>query len=361
MRNTIITLFIFFQSFLSFGQYSSNGMILDENKMPLPGASVVNITQDKGVVTNFDGEFSIETKEGDVIEVSYVGYQAILIKNTFQNGTSFQLIPDSELEEVVITALGIKRAEKALGYSVQGIKASEISKVKASNVVNSLAGKIAGVSITGSAAGPSASSNINIRGASSLMGNNQPLFVVNGMPITNELYSFDDGLNGSSTIDFGNAVQIINTDDIDAISVLKGPAASALYGSRAANGVILIETKNGTFQKEGFGVELNTSIQFSNPLKLPHYQNEFGSGGGGKYSCLNGSTYIGANQNYDAYGENWGPRMNGQLIKQFNSNGEAVPFTPAPNNVRDFYQTGILQSTNVAINNSSATGQSRFS
>ena len=284
-----------------------------------------------------------------------------MIKNTFQNGTSFQLIPDSELEEVVITALGIKRAEKALGYSVQGIKASEISKVKASNVVNSLAGKIAGVSITGSAAGPSASSNINIRGASSLMGNNQPLFVVNGMPITNELYSFDDGLNGSSTIDFGNAVQIINTDDIDAISVLKGPAASALYGSRAANGVILIETKNGTFQKEGFGVELNTSIQFSNPLKLPHYQNEYGSGGGGKYSYLNGSTYIGANQNYDAYGENWGPRMNGQLIKQFNSNGEAVPFTPAPNNVRDFYQTGILQSTNVAINNSSATGQSRFS
>jgi TonB-linked SusC/RagA family outer membrane protein len=361
MRNTIITLFIFFQSFLSFGQYSSNGMILDEYKMPLPGASVVNITQDKGVITNFDGEFSIETKEGDVIEVSYVGYQALLIKNTFQNGTSFQLIPDSELEEVVITALGIKRAEKALGYSVQGIKASEISKVKASNVVNSLAGKIAGVSITGSAAGPSASSNINIRGASSLMGNNQPLFVVNGMPITNELYSFDDGLNGSSTIDFGNAVQIINTDDIDAISVLKGPAASALYGSRAANGVILIETKNGTFQKEGFGVELNTSIQFSNPLKLPHYQNEYGSGGGGKYSYLNGSTYIGANQNYDAYGENWGPRMNGQLIKQFNSNGEAVPFTPAPNNVRDFYQTGILQSTNVAINNSSATGQSRFS
>ena len=149
-----------------------------------------------------------------------------------------------------------------MGYSVQGISASEINKVKATNIVNSLAGKVAGVNITGSAAGPAASSNITIRGASSLMGNNQPLFVVNGMPITNELYGFDDGLNGSTSIDFGNAAQLINTDDINAISVLKGPAASALYGSRAANGVILIETKTGEYADEDLGVELNSSIQF---------------------------------------------------------------------------------------------------
>jgi TonB-dependent SusC/RagA subfamily outer membrane receptor len=113
------------------------------------------------------------------------------------------------------------------------------------------------------------------------MGNNQPLFVLNGMPITNDLYSFDDGLNGSSTIDFGNAAQLINSDDIENISILKGPAASALYGSRAANGVILVETKTGTYGADEFNVELTTGVQMANPLKLPNYQNTYGSGGGG--------------------------------------------------------------------------------
>jgi len=363
MQNYIIKASILLFSFVIQAQNPIKGYVLDENTFPLPGASVVNLSSNKGVITDFEGLFSIEANNGDVIELSYVGYlkQSITIEEPFTDDLNFQLVLDNSLDEIVITALGIKRSEKALGYSVQAIKAKEISKVKASNVVNALAGKIAGVSISGSSAGPTASSNITIRGASSLMGNNQPLFVVNGMPITNDLYSFDDGLNGSSTIDFGNAVQIVNTDDIEAISILKGPAASALYGSRAANGVILIETKTGDFQKKGFGVEVNTSIQFSNPLKLPNYQNEFGSGGGGKYSYINGSTYIGANQNYDAYGENWGPRLNGQLVKQFNSDGQAVPFSASPNNVRDFYQTGLLQSTNIAVNNSTDTSQSRFS
>lgn len=338
-----------------------NAIVVDENNFPLPGATVQILDSQAGVVTDFDGKFSIELSEESVVEISYIGYDKYILSAPFDGISQIQLTPANELGEVVITALGIRREEKALGYSVQGIKASEISKVKATNVVNSLAGKVAGVNITGSAAGPSASSNINIRGASSLMGNNQPLFVVNGMPVTNDLYTFDDGLNGSTSIDFGNAAQIINTDDIDAISVLKGPAASALYGSRAANGVILIETKTGNFSKKGLGVEVNTSIQISNPLKLPDYQNIYGSGGGGKYSYLNGSTYIGSNENYDAYGENWGPLMNGQLVKQFDSNGEAVPFTPSPNNIRDFYETAFTHSTNVAINSSSDKGQSRFS
>lgn len=348
-------------SFSLSAQNIFSGSVVDENGIPLPGASIVNSSSGEGVITDFDGKFSIRANEGSIIVISYVGYQNLSFSGPYTNSQLFKLQPDNELDEVVLTALGIKRAEKALGYSVQGLTASEVNRVKATNVVNSLAGKIAGVTITGSSAGPTASSNINIRGASSLMGNNQPLFVVNGLPITNDLYTFDDGLNGSTSIDFGNAAQIINTDDINAISVLKGPAASALYGSRAANGVILIETKTGDSQPNGFGVELNSSIQFSDPLKLPNYQNEFGSGGGGKYSYLNGSTYIGANENYDAYGENWGPRMNGQLIKQFNSEGQPTPFTPAPNNIRNFYQTGVLLSTNVSVNNSNDIGQSRFS
>lgn len=361
MHRTLFITIIFLFSSLIQAQTSISGTVSDENGLPLPGASVVNSTSGAGVITDFDGNFTIVAATDDTVVVSYVGYKDLSFSGPFDASIAVQLQPDNELEEVVLTALGIRRAEKALGYAVQGLSATEVNRVKASNVVNSLAGKVAGVTITGSAAGPSASSNITIRGASSLMGNNQPLFVVNGLPVTNDLYTFDDGLNGSTSIDFGNAAQIINTDDINAISVLKGPAASALYGSRAANGVILIETKTGTSQPNGFGVELNSSIQFSNPLKLPNYQNEFGSGGGGKYSYLNGSTYIGANENYDAYGENWGPRMNGQLIKQFNSDGQPAPFTPAPNNIRNFYQTGVTYSTNVSVNSSSESGQSRFS
>ncbi len=226
------------------------------------------------------------------------------------------------MEEVVITALGIPRVEKALGYSLQKISAQQIMTVRSSNIIGSLHGKVARVSIRSSSAGPAASANITIGGISSLTGNNQPLFVVNGMPITNDLYSFDDGLNGSTTIDFGNAAQVINADDVHEINILKGPAASALYGSRAANGVVLVETKTGNTQPKGLGVELNTSITFYSPLKLPNYQNKYGYGGGGKYSYLDGSTYIGPYEHYDAYAENWGPEMNGQNIIQFHSNGQ---------------------------------------
>src|SRR6056300_552108 len=348
-------------SLTALAQNPVKGTVLDDQGLPLPGATVYVLETNQGVITDFDGLFSIETESKITIQISFVGYVSKTLSANPGDDLSIVLQPSNQLDEVVITALGIEREEKALGYSVQGIKGSEVAKVKTPNIINALAGKISGVNITGSSAGPAASANITIRGASSLMGNNQPLFVVNGMPITNDLYTFDDGLNGSTSIDFGNAAQIVNTDDIEAISVLKEPAASALYGSRAANGVILIETKTGNFIKKGLGIEINSSIQIANPLKLPDYQNQYGSGGGGKYSYLNGSTYIGANENYDAYGENWGPALNGQLVKQFNSNGEAVPFTASPNNIRDFYQTALTHSTNVAVNSSSDTGQSRFS
>ena len=357
----IFTFLLFSFSILSFAQSPITGTVVDDQGIPLPGATILVVETSDGVITDFDGNFSLETNEAVTLQISFVGFDTQVVEANPGDTLEIQLTPSNALDEVVITALGLKRSEKALGYSVQGIKGSEVAKVKAVNIVSSLSGKVSGVNITNGAAGPAASSNITIRGATSLMGNNQPLFVLNGMPITNDLYSFDDGLNGSSTIDFGNAAQLINSDDIENISILKGPAASALYGSRAANGVILVETKTGTYGADEFNVELTTGVQMANPLKLPNYQNTYGSGGGGKYSYLNGSTYIGANQNYDAYGENWGPEMNGQLIKQFNSNGEAVPFTPAPDNVRNFYETAITHSTNIAINTSNDNSFGRFS
>ncbi|MGA1543256.1 MAG: SusC/RagA family TonB-linked outer membrane protein [Saprospiraceae bacterium] len=338
-----------------------SGTIVDESNEPLIGANVLVEGTSIGTSTDFDGKFLLEVSNSvAAIEISYIGFQTTLIALTEASEYSIVLKESVSLDEVVVTALGVERSEKALGYSVQKLGASQIAAVKPTNLVNAMAGKVSGVYITGGAAGPTASANINIRGAASLLGNNQPLFIVNGIPITNDLFSFDDGLNGSTTIDFGNAAQIVNPDDIASINILKGPAASALYGSRAADGVILIETKTGK-DSEGWGVQINSTTTVEDILKLPDYQNEYGFGGDGKYSYQNGSNYIGSNEYYEAYGENWGPRMNGQLIKQFNSNGEPVPFTPAEDNIRDFFRTGVTAINNIAITNATETGDSRLS
>ena len=361
IHKAAIGLFLVLISHLISAQNSISGTVVDEQGIPLPGASIIMAETNKGVTTDFNGLFFIETTSAVKLTISYVGYESQTVVADPGQELTIQMSQSNALDEVVITALGIRRDEKAIGYSVQGLSGGEVAEVKATNIINALSGKVAGVNITGSSAGPSASANITIRGATSLMGNNQPLFVVNGMPITNDLYSFDDGLNGSSSIDFGNAAQIINTDDIEAISILKGPAASALYGSRAANGVILVETKTGKLAAPGFRIDLNTNLQLGTPLKLPNYQNTFGSGGHGQYSYVDGLWSTGEANQRDAYGENWGPRMNGQRIKQFNSNGEAVPFTPSPNNVRDFYETTFTNTTNVAISSSNENSFGRFS
>jgi len=337
------------------------GAVFDSDKIALPGAAVVLKGTQVGTVTNADGKYEIKvTGLNDTLVFSFVGLSPKQVAVRGRSKVDVTLRSNLELKEVVVTALGVEREEKALGYAVTKLDARQVSEVKTNNITNQLAGKVPGVYVTNSSAGPTASANVNIRGAASLLGNNQPLFVVNGMPITNDLYSFDDGLNGSSTIDFGNAAQVINPDDIKSMNVLKGPAASALYGSRAADGVILIETKTGE-NADGWGIEINNSLTFQNVLKLPDYQNTYGFGGGGKYSYLNGNNYIGEYEYYEAYGENWGPRMNGQLIKQFNSNGEAVPFTPAPDNVRNFFNTGMTNIVNVAMNNVSESGDFRLS
>ncbi|MFK7932680.1 MAG: SusC/RagA family TonB-linked outer membrane protein [Saprospiraceae bacterium] len=367
------SIYLFFQHLLLllfFGSLTSDciaqnryisGTVLDETGLPLVAANVITDYGIGGTITDFDGNFSISVSEKEkFLLISYVGYQTeeIPIDNVYTITVRMKSI--QEMEEVVVTALGVEREEKVLGYAVSQLDAKDIADIKPTNIVDAIAGIAAGAFVTGSSSGPTASSNINIRGTASLLGNNQPLFLVNGMPITNELFSFDDGLNGSSTIDFGNAAQLINPDDIASINILKGPAASALYGSRAADGVILIETKTGASNK-GWGATINSSTTIETPLKLPDYQNEFGFGGGGKYSYANGSNYIGAQEYYEAYGENWGPRLNGQAVKQFDSNDQAVPFTPAEDNIRDFYQTGVTSINNIAISNSSEAADARFS
>ena len=249
---------MFFALTLSAYAQQITGTVTDDNGVPLPGATVVVQGTSVGVSTDFDGNYSISASQGDTLVFSFVGYASQSVAVGSSSTVNVQLQPDNTLDEVVVTALGVKRNTKALGYSVTEVEGSELSANPSTNAINALQGKVAGVMVTGSAMGAKGSSRVIIRGASSLTGNNQPLYVVDGITINN------DNLGAAGTwggTDFGDGVSSINPDDVESISVLKGGAAAALYGSRASNGVIIITTKNG-LGKEGLGIEVNSTTQF---------------------------------------------------------------------------------------------------
>src|SRR5699024_4880538 len=236
------------------------------------------------------------------------------------------------------------KEKKSLGYSVQELQSEDINKAKEPNLVNALEGKIAGVNITNSQGGMG-SSRIIIRGETSISGNNQPLFVIDGVPVDNTQFS---GTNGAENVrDFSNAIADLNPADIASISILKGPNAAALYGSRAAAGVVLIRTKDGRNTK-GLGISVNSNTTISQPLVLPDYQNIFGQGTNGKFKFVDGK---GGGVN-DAVDDSWGPNMDGRLIPQFFSDGEPVPFVPHPNNVRNFFETGYKLNNGISFSGS---------
>jgi TonB-linked SusC/RagA family outer membrane protein len=307
---------------------------------PLPGVSVRVRGATTGTQTDSQGKFSLNANVNDVLQVSYIGFntQEITITPGSTN-LKVQLIeaPNS-LNEVVVTALNISKDKKSLGYAVQGLKSRDISEAKESNLVNALSGKIAGVQVTGSQ-GDMGSSRIIIRGETSIAGNNQPLFVVDGVIVDNSQFQ---GANGSR--DFPNAISDLNAEDIESMTVLKGPNAAALYGSRAASGVILIKTKTGKGTK-GLGITVNSNTSFATLKVFPDYQNEFGQGANGNFSYVDGR---GGGIN-DGVDESWGPALDGRLIPQFDSNGIAVPFVAHPNNVRDFFKTGVTLNNGISL------------
>jgi TonB-linked SusC/RagA family outer membrane protein len=320
--------------------------------LPLPSVSVAVKGTTNGAQTGADGKFSLNANINDVLKVSYLGFatQEITVK---QAETNLQIVlqdaPNS-LNEVVITALNISKDKKTLGYSVQGLKSKDISEAKETNLVNALAGKIAGVQVTNSQ-GDMGSSRIIIRGETSIGNNNQPLFVVDGVIVDNSQFL---GTNGSR--DFANAIADLNSEDIESVSVLKGPNAAALYGYRAAAGVILIKTKTGKGTK-GLGVTINSNTSFSTVNILPDYQNEYGQGSNGKFSYVDGK---GGGVN-DGVDESWGPALDGSLIPQFYSNGQAVPFVAHPDNVKNFFNTGVTLNNGVALAGSSDKADYRLS
>ena len=310
------------------------------NGLPLPGVTIlVNKQQGGGVASDNEGWFSVTAAEGAVLTVSAIGYitQQIPVGATAGDLQIWLLPADKSLDAVVVTALGISKQRKSLGYATQELKSNDISEAKEANVVNALAGKVAGVRITNTQ-GDMGSSRIVIRGETSIDGINQPLFIVDGIPVDNSQL----GAGGSR--DYRNAIADINSEDIETISVLKGPNAAALYGSRGAHGVILIKTKSGK-SKKGVGVTVNSNSTFSSLLILPDYQNVFGQGAEGKFSYVDGK---GGGVN-DGVDESWGPKLNGQLIPQFYSNGQAVPFVAHPNNVKDYFKTGVTLSNSIAL------------
>lgn len=319
----------------------------EEDGEPVIGASVIVKGTALGTVTDVNGRFELSglPPSATRLLISYISLMAKEVAIAPQ--VSVTLKSDTHLlDEVVVTALGISREKKALGYTAQEVKQDALVQGKDNNLLNSLSGKIAGVRITNTQ-GDVGSSRIVIRGETSIAGENQPLFVVDGIPVDNSQ------LNArSSGRDFKNAIADLNPEDIKTLTVLKGPNAAALYGARAAHGAIVITTKGGDKRQKGIGITLHSSTQVSFVATLPEFQNLFGQGAGGRFSYVDGK---GAGVN-DGVDESWGPRLDiGLLIPQFDSpldadgNRVATPWVSHPNNVRDYFRMGISTNSGISV------------
>ncbi|OYY99494.1 MAG: SusC/RagA family protein [Sphingobacteriia bacterium 28-36-52] len=373
-----LTLLLF--QFSAFAQNSIKGRVVDATTgNAVMGATISSVKTKVNSVTDAMGNFSLVANIGDQIMISSVGFanKYVIVSEGFMQ---IQLASSTEeLDEVVVTALGIKREKKKLGYASQELKGESLTVARETNVVSQLAGKIAGVTVVGGNSGIGGSARVTIRGERSVdLNKNQPLYVIDGVPISNSIVGASG--RGNMEVDFGNGAGFINPDDVESINVLKGPAASALYGSRAANGVIVIKTKSGKSSK-GIGVEVNSNLTFENALKLPDFQNVYGqgNGNGGAFAFVNGG---GAGLT-DGTDEGWGPAFKGQLYPQYNSprtlNGQPIPFLggdlnapagsvitptawlPDVDGVANFFETGRTITNNVAIVGSNKDGDFRLS
>lgn len=306
------------------------GTVVDETGLPVPGANIIVKGTSHGTISDIDGTFSLAVNQkGVVLEVSFIGYKTLSIAYTGQTELKVSLVPEAEqLNEVVVTALGIKREKKALGYAMQEVKTDGLAENKSLSVANMLQGKIAGVQIAQSGTGMGGSTRIVMRGLNSLSGNNQPLWVVDGFPINDGVPDVADQWGGS---DYAGAASQINPEDTESISVLKGANAAELYGSRAQNGAIVITTKKGK-KGQPLSVEYNGSVEFSKVYSPYDYQNTYGQGSNGVWSM-------------DAKGS-WGPRMTGQTIEHWrnayyaDANYQSYALTPQEDYIKDFYETG---------------------
>lgn len=335
-----------------------------EDGMPIPSVAVTVKGSTLGTLTGVDGSYAlVAPANATQLVFTFVGLKTVT--EVISGRTTIDIVMETDmlgLDEVVVTALGISREKKALGYAVQDLSSDKIDKAKVSNIVNAFQGKLSGVQINNTDGGVASGVRILIRGVNSLAasGNTQPLFVVDGVPIVNVVS--DAGSYGG--MDYGNMSSDINPSDVESITVLKGASAAALYGSRAVNGVVLISTKSGKSGVPGFGVTIEQNTMWENPFRLPKFQNLYGQGGGGEFEYVDGN-YGGINDGVD---ESWGPPLDGRLITQFDSPYDPetdirtpTPWIAHPNNIKDFFETGIKRTTNVSVTGSKEGASFRLS
>lgn len=325
------------------------GIVLDENGDPVIGASVVDASGKNGTVTDANGNFSLEAPKGTTLKISYLGYNSTTIA---ASGTAVRIVlepSNHELNEVVVTALGIKREKKALGYAMQEVKTEGLTENKNFSVANMLQGKVAGVQISQSGTGLGGSTRIVMRGLNSLSGNNQPLWVVDGMPISDNSSEQATQWGG---FDYAGAASEINPEDIESISVLKGANAAALYGSRAQNGAIVITTKKGKLNQP-LRLEYNGTLDITKVYSPYDYQNEYGQGTGGKYDSSSKMS--------------WGQKLDGTMVDNWrnviygDANYGKYALTPQKDYIKDFYKTGTNYTNTVTATAGGQSLRGRFS
>ena len=321
---------------------------------PLPGITVKVKNKPIGAITDSQGAFRVECSPStDTLVFSALGFDNQEIPLNGRTTLQIALTEAGvQVDEVVITAIGISREKKALGYAVANVDVEEMQSAREANLVNTLSGKVAGLQVSKTSGGPGSSTRLVLRGASSLRDDNQPLIVVDGIPIDNTTRG-SGGMWGG--VDFGSPISDINPDDIESMTVLKGPNAAALYGSRAANGAIVITTKKGTAQK-GIGVSFNSTFTVEMPVILRKFQNVYGAGSNGQFDINpEGTPYF----NTALLAKSWGPKMEGQEYVDWD--GETRTYSPQPNNFRDFFRNGLTATNSVALQGGSDKAGFRLS
>ncbi|MCE7054948.1 SusC/RagA family TonB-linked outer membrane protein [Algoriphagus sp. AGSA1] len=356
-----------------------SGIVVDEDSgETLPGVNIIIKGTATGTTTDLDGKFSISVNEGEVLVFSYVGYDKQEVQASNQTELTIRLrLDDDVLGEVVVTALGIKREEKALGYATQKVDSEELLDARSNNWSDALRGKVAGLNVLSAGSGPMNSSQISLRGDNSLNPNgNFALIVVDGVPMNSGLTSsgvsnaYGAGSGNDVPIDFGNGIADINPDDIENITVLKGASATALYGSRAANGALIVTTKSGSKKNKGLGVTINSNFSLQNVLKWPDRQYEYGQGTGRAFNA-DGELYYsyGASEDGSSTGGTssaFGPKFDGQYYFQYDptlegQSAERQLWRPYRDNVTGFWRTGFNMINSVSLEGANEGGALRAS
>ncbi len=348
-RNYLVVLFFMACCSFIYAQQDVSGTVTSaEDGQPLIGVTVLVKGTAQGTVTGFDGTYSINVAAGQTLVFTYTGFSATEMVVGSDNVLDVIMSPGVALDEVVVTALGVERDVKALNYSVTEVDGEGFQEAREINVANALSGKIAGVNVSSIASGPAGSSRVIIRGNTSLGGNNQPLYVVDGVPLDNSGFG-QAGLWGGS--DEGDGTSSINPDDIETISVLKGANAAALYGSRASNGVILITTKSGKSRK-GIGVEINSNFVAEEFINHFEFQEQYGHG-------RDGEAPSSAEEAWNFGTSNWGARLNGQSVPQFDGSSRPYSFETY-NNLDRYYRTGTTWTNTVGFTGGNEDHQVRL-